>query len=174
MKLQTYEKHIWQVPFFQANKTLQEDFGSSYRRLTDGKIVSVKLLNKAKLSFFATHEICIIDMRGLYLPFNSISNAKSTVVCGPLKGRWQVDELDTLRSRGWTVHYYADDELLDGSSDLKREAELSLENGRPFLDEYSTVAEYNAEEDFALISTSTKLSVEDDIGIEVDLFGLEL
>ncbi|KGO75143.1 hypothetical protein PITC_058130 [Penicillium italicum] len=77
-------------------------------------------------------------------------------------------------SRGWTVNYYADDELLDGTSDLKLKAELSLENGRPFLDDYSTVAEYNAEEDFALISTSTKLSVEDDTGIEVDLFGLEI
>ncbi|KAJ5766683.1 uncharacterized protein N7511_004299 [Penicillium nucicola] len=151
-----------------------EDFGSSYRRLTDGKSVTVKLFNKAKLSFFATHEICIIDLRGLYLPFNSISNAKNTVVCGPLKGRWQVDELDTLRRRGWTVHHYVDGELLDDTSDLKLEVELSLENGRPFLDEYSTVIEFNAEEDEALISTSTKLRVEDDTGIEVDLFGLDL
>jgi hypothetical protein len=152
---------------------LQEYFGSSYRRLTDGKSVTVKLLNKAKLSYFATHDICIIGKRGVYLPFISTSNEKNTVVCGPLKGRWQVDELDTLRRRGWTVHHYAAGELLDVTTDLKLEAELSLGNGRSFLDEYSAVIEYNAEEDDALISTSTKLSVKDDTGIEVDLLGLE-
>ncbi|KAJ5742678.1 uncharacterized protein N7511_011249 [Penicillium nucicola] len=143
-------------------KSTDKDFGSSYRRLTDGKSVTIKPLGDGTLYFYATHEICLIDLR----------DAKNTIVFGPLKGRWQVDELNTLRLRGWSVDYYAASRLLDEASGLKLEGELSLENGRQFL-EYSKAIEYNTEDD-GLISTSTTLTVKYDTGIVVDLFGLGL
>lgn len=160
----------------------KENFGSTYRRLADEKSVTVKDLGKAKIAFFATHEMCLITYKSLYYPFSSTSNTKNTFVCGPLRERWQVDELETLRDRGWTVHYYAAaGRLLDATSN-KLEAEKLLGNDyhdRPFL-EKCTVIEFNAEEEDdvveddedALISTYTTLSVKDDAGIEVDLLAL--
>jgi hypothetical protein len=89
-----------------------------------------------------------------------------------LKGRWQVEELDTLRRHGWTIHHYAAGEMLDDFSNLQLQSELSLENGRLFLDEHTTVIEYDKMEDDGLISASTELRARDDAGIEVDFFGL--
>ncbi|KAJ5769723.1 uncharacterized protein N7511_001774 [Penicillium nucicola] len=164
---------LWHNLLMRASyESMDQDFGSSYRRLTDGKSVTIKPLGDGTLNFYATHEICLIDLRGFYFPFASTSDAKNTIVFGPLKGRWQVDELNTLRLRGWTVDYYAASRLLDETSGLKLEGELSLENGRQFL-EYSKAIEYNTEDD-GLISTSTTLTVKDDTGIVVDLFGLGL
>lgn len=129
------------------------------------------LIKSAKISFFATHEICLITSKALYCPFSSTSRAKNTIVCGPLRERWQIEELDTLRCWGWSVYHYADGEILDHNSNLKPEGELSLDFGRLFLDEHNAVNEYNNMEGDALDSTITELKVRDDAGIEVDFIG---
>ncbi|KAJ5656284.1 hypothetical protein N7507_008234 [Penicillium longicatenatum] len=136
--------------------------GSSYRKPIDGKIITVNILGSAKVSFFATHEICLITANALYYPFGSTSGAKNTVVCGPLRGRWQIEELDTLRSQGWSVYHYSDGDLVEDNSNLELEGELCLQTSRLFLDTHCIVNEHNNEEEGLMISTSTRLKVRDD------------
>ncbi|KAI2787084.1 hypothetical protein POX_f07441 [Penicillium oxalicum] len=126
------------------------------------------------LHFFATHEICLITFKAIYVPFSSTSSAHETIVCGPLKESWQIEELQALQDCGWLVHYYADGRLLDGTSAPELEGELDLDNyrcGRVFLDEYTLVIMDDYLEDSSWITEKTEIRAEDEVGIELALLG---
>lgn len=127
----------------------------------------METVKESRINFFATHEICLITCKALYYPFGSISSKKHTVVCGPLRGLWQAEELELLQESGWTVHYYASGELLETPSNLKLDGELALENGRSLLGEHTTVVEIDVLENDDLSFMKPKLRAEDELGIEM-------
>lgn len=142
-----------------------------YRRPLDRKTVRVNCLESAKVSFFATHEISLTTLNALYYPFGSTSRVTTIVVFGLLRGHWQIEELDRLRSQGWSVYHYTHGGPVEDNSNLKLEGELRLQRTRHFLDTHCIVNEHNNEDEILLMFTSTVLKVRDDVGIDIHFFG---
>jgi hypothetical protein len=86
----------------------------------------------------------LITSEAVYMPFASTSSRKLSIICGPLRSLRQIEELQELRRRDWTLHYCTSTGLIDSFYDLKLNQELALYNGRYILDEYTNIDEHGS------------------------------
>lgn len=105
------------------------------------------------------------------MPFASISAKKATIVCGPLKNSWQIEELQELRSRGWTVHYRTSAGFIGSSCKFMSDSEFSLYDGYHVLDDHTSIEEHGSLENEDWITDRTEIQADDDTGIEVACLG---